>query len=191
MTIATSGLNSTVRRVALVAATLVAAGSAGWLIAGPPHDGTAVVPPGCPSTYVPAATSGGDAAVSDRLPGVRDQLVPMPLPQPRGPVSARICRFQAQDGGYRLQRSAIVEPVRTSSLAALLNTPGRLADDERAGACPPSPGIDVLIFRYTEGLPMQVDVVGGTCGLVRTPTRAETGRQDVVRRVDELLDLQG
>jgi hypothetical protein len=172
---------------------VIAAGAAGWFLAGPPDDAAALVPPACPasadvatgSAAGPAADVVGAVAEPGYLAGVPQQLVPMPLPQPRGPVSVRICRYAGGgDGSYRLSRSVVVEPTRTAALAGLMDkTPGATP----APGCLPGANVDVLVFRYTEGLPLRVEVLGGRCALVRTPARAESGRQDVVRAIDALL----
>jgi hypothetical protein len=168
-----------------VASAVLAAAAVGLVLAGPPADGTAVVPPNCPVSFDPAQLGAPGYRAGD--PG---QLVPMPLPEPRGPVSVRICRFEERDGRYELRGSVVVDPVRTAALAGMMNErPGAevLTDDPAGPPVEPWKRIDVLIFRYTEGLPLRVDVLGGESAHARTSARAETGRQDVVLAVDELV----
>lgn len=164
-------------------AAVLAAAVVGWVLAGPPADGTAVVPPACPVSFDPAQPGAPGYHAGD--PG---QLVPMPLPEPRGPVSARICRYEERAGRYELRRSVVVDPVRTATLAGMMNErQQRSLDSFGSSGCPPTVGPDVLIFRYREGRPLRVDVLGGNSAQVRTSARTELGRQDVVLAVDELV----
>jgi len=183
------GRGGLVRRFTLPAASTAVVATAtvlGWVFAGPPADSAAVVPPGCPASFDPA-----DAAPAPGYQaGVSGQLVPMVLPEPRGPVSARICRFEAPGGsGTRsaLQRSTVVDPVGTAALAALMNEGLGGSPLGGSSACQPGTGPDVVIFRYKAGPPVRVDVLGGDSAHVRTSARTEFGRQDVVQAVDRLV----
>lgn len=167
---------------------VVGAAAAGWHLAGPPGDATAPVPAQCPAVDPVAVPVRADQGA-----GVSDRLVPMPLPQPRGPVSVRVCAYAEHGSGYTLRTSAVVEPVRTAVLAGLLNrTPGPVVTDvARRAECTPGREVAVLVFRYTQGPGQQVDVLGGDCALVRTPARTERDRQDVVRAVNGVLARSG
>jgi hypothetical protein len=179
----------------LAAALTVVAGVAGWVLAGPPSDATAITPPGCPASYRPEPFDGG--ATADR-PGATDRLVPVG-PVSVGPVSVRVCGYAAVSGvpGARPAGSLVLDPTRTAELAALLdprtdpqNAPKvvvRLADPQQQAACRPGASPALLVFRYKVGRPLTVAVDDGTCALAATASRAELGRADVVRRVGELL----
>lgn len=162
------------------------AGATGWLLAGPPSDELAAVPPPCPEALDAQASPGW----AGRSPGAEDRLVPMPLPEPRGPVSARACAYSRGSGpGYGLRRSVAVDPARTAALAGLLNrTAGQQASSGSPLArCRPGEDVAVLVFRYWKGPEQLVEVRGGECAVVATAARVETGRRDVVERVREVL----
>jgi hypothetical protein len=175
---------------------VVVAAVAGWVLAGPPDDAAAVVPPACPTSVATGVTP-VDPGFG---PGVADRLVPMPLPQPRGPVSARICRFVPSSdahAGFVLHRSVVVEPVRTAVLAGVMNTlpsvavvsgssSGSSSAAGTAAGCRVPGEIDALLFRYSAGAPVRVDVSADQ-GWARSSMRAEGGRADVVRAVDDLI----
>jgi hypothetical protein len=159
---------------------VVGAGVAGWQVAGAPADGAGTVPPPCP----PALTA--DRLAAGRG-GVPDRIVPVPLPQPRGPVAVRICRYGSSSSGTPLQRSVALDPPRTARVAGVLNTPpaGVVAGAVRPADCPDGGPVTLLAFRYTQGPPLVVEVDGGGCSLVSTSARVERGRADVVGLLDQ------
>jgi len=183
-----------VRRAAgAVAAALVVAGSAliGWRVAGAPPDGAGTVPPSCPV-----------ALAADRLTtgrgGVADRLVPVPLPQPRGPVAVRICVYPSGRPGVAPVRQVTLDPPRTAELAGVLNTPpsppslptspaAATAAAARPADCPPGGPVTLLLFRYTQGKPLVAELDAGACALVSTSARVERGRTDVVDLVARAL----
>jgi hypothetical protein len=193
----TRGAVAVAGRLAGVVAVLGIAGVVGWQVAGPPWSGAAVVPPACPAAPSSSGTSSGTSSstlgatsgAASGSTGAADQLVPMPLPEPRGPVSVRVCGYVPRSGGYALEREVVLDPTRTAALAALVDEhPGAVVPGARRPArCGATGPIVVLAFRYTQGPPVFVDVVGGDCGLVATAARVETGRQDVVRRLAEIM----
>lgn len=154
-----------------------AAGAAGWWWAGPPADGGGTVPPDCPTTLASSVLATGRGGVSDRL-------VPVPLPQPRGPVAVRLCRYPTT--GAALLSGAVLDPPRTAELAGVMNTPGpgAVTVTARPPDCAADGPVTLLLFRYTQGDPLVAEVGGGGCALVTTSARIERGRSDVVRLVD-------
>jgi hypothetical protein len=165
-------------------AVVVVAGAAGLLWAGDPVDGAGTVPPPCPAALPAAADRFADTR--DAEPG---RLVPYPLPQPRGPVAVRLCRYASATAGAALERSTALDPPRTARLAGVLDTPGpdAVAGTDRPAFCAPSGPITVLLFRYTAGAGFVVDVEAGPCALVSTPQRVERNRDDVRELVDAAL----
>ncbi|HEY6796627.1 MAG TPA: hypothetical protein VI248_18290 [Kineosporiaceae bacterium] len=164
---------------AVVALAAGVAGTAGWVIAGSPQDGAGTVPPACPATLPATPLAAGRGGVGDRL-------VPVPLPQPRGPVAVRICGYPAAAAGARLHRSAVLDPPRTAELAGIMNTPARSEEVPGGGRpvdCPDAGPVTLLLFRYTQGPPLVAEVDAGSCGLVSTSARTERGRADVVQIV--------
>jgi hypothetical protein len=116
----------------------------------------------------------------------------MPLPQPRGPVAARVCGYRSGDGRYLLDRHALLDPTRTAALAGRLNgVPGEELTAAERSACAPGERPAALVFRYTAGDSALVEVWGGSCGLVATSARAERGRGDIVKAVVEALAVAG
>jgi hypothetical protein len=162
------------------AAVTALAGVTGWLVAGPPADGAGTVPPPCPASLPadPLALGRG---------GVADRLVPVPLPQPRGPVAVRICSYPAGAAGTAPYRSAVLDPPRTAELAGVLNDSGpgvattAVTGRPRPPGCPSGGPVILLLFRYTQGEPLVAMVDGGLCALVSTSARAEAGRVDVTQ----------
>jgi hypothetical protein len=164
---------------------VASAAAAGWVWAGPPADGTAIVPPSCP-VRVPAAF--GTPVVGDAGTAVADRLVPV------GPVSVRVCGYAS--GGAAVVTQRVLDPTRTAALAGTLDTPppGAAVDgaggpdraqQQRARCAGASPA--VLVFRYKQAPTLLVTVAGGGCRLVSTSARGETGRDDVVREVARIL----
>ena len=174
---------SRVARVVAPVSAVVLAGAAGWVLAGAPADGAGTVPPACPPALVGPAVLAAPAP-GDRS-GVPDRLVPVPLPQPRGPVSVRLCAYAAD--GAPLGRQATLDPPRTGELAGVMNTPGAgaVAVTARPAGCAGGP-VTLLLFRYTQGEPL-VARLDGACDLVSTSARAERGRADVAGRVRAAL----
>jgi hypothetical protein len=169
------------RTSAAAALAVVLAGAAGWVIAGPPRDGAGTVPPACPVVLPaqPLATGRG---------GVGDRLVPVPLPQPRGPVAVRICAYPAAAPGTPLRRSAALDPPRTAELAGVMNTPDRPGPGAVGPPdCPGAGPVTLLLFRYTQGAPLVAQVDAGCGAVVSTSARIERGRTDVVRIVAHSL----
>jgi hypothetical protein len=166
-------------------------GAVGWLLAGPPSPATAVVPPACPSS--PRLSGPGDVfELAGFQRGVAGQLVPMTLPQPRGPASVRLCGYH---GGDRLvlDRQRVLDPIWTAWLAGKIDEPAGspVTPPVRPAGCLSGDRPVVLVFRYTQGDPVAVEIPGGPCGLVATGARMETGRDDVVRLVAGLLHEGG
>jgi hypothetical protein len=170
------------------------AGAAGWALAGPPGDATAVTPPSCPPSFargVADAVTAGDP-VADR-PGLIDGLVPA------GPVSARICGYSSVAGAAGPARSRVLDPTWTAELAALLDAraldrmgsgvpgQGRVVDASERARCAPGPAPALLLFRYRQGPALTVALGGGGCAAAWTPARSELDRADVHERVGELL----
>lgn len=187
----------------LVALSVVAvAGTVGWAFAGPPPEGIAMLPPACPAAlsaptpgvWRPAASRIGPAGAGARgyRAAVPDVLVPMPLPQPRGPVTVRVCGYRQDGDRHLVVRERVLDPTRTAVLAGLLNAwpdPVAVTPPVLPEGCEPRAGDDpvVLVFRYTEGDPALVEVVGGPCQIVATSARVDQRRGDVVRFVAEVL----
>ena len=170
-------------RWALVALVVVGAGAAGWQVAGAPPDGAGTVPPSCPAALAADRLAGGRGGVADRI-------VPVPLPQPRGPVAVRICAYPASRPGTAPARQVALDPPRTAELAGVLDTPpsAAVAATARPADCPAGDGpVTLLLFRYTTGEPLVAEVEGGPCALVSTSARVERGRADVVDLVARAL----
>jgi hypothetical protein len=164
------------RAPTIAAALVAAAGAAGWLVAGPPADGAGTVPPSCPATLPARPLDAGRG-------GVPDRLVPVPLPQPRGPVAVRICSYPAATAGTALRRGAALDPPRTAELAGVLDAPvpDVAATPVRPAGCSAAGPVVLLLFRYTQGEPLVAEVDAEPCALVATSARVERGRSDVVR----------
>jgi hypothetical protein len=188
---------------------VIACGAAGYLIAGPPPDSAEITPPPCPATYPGGAGRVGTivaAPGTERAtnPGATDRLVPV-LPLPIGPVSVRLCAYRSPAAGT-VSSSRVLDVPTSAALAALLDIPrpadnppfgtvgtigGPTLDASRATSCRPGPAPAVLMFRYHAADPLLVTVDGGACGVVATRARVEQDRQDVVRRVADLLATSG
>ena len=166
----------------LAAVAVAVAGAAAWRVAGSPPDGAGTAAPACPPSLAAGLLAAGRG-------GVPDRLVPVPLPQPRGPVVVRICSYPSGVPGSPLERSVSLDPPRTAALVGLLDSPPTpvAAAGTRPPDCPATGAVTVLVFRYTGGLPLVAEVDAGPCALVSTSARVERGRADVVRTVAEAL----
>jgi len=166
--------------VAAVAVLLAAAG--GWVVAGRLPARPGPQPPPCPARYAADAVTPVRAAD----PG---KLVPVPLPQPRGPFTVRLCAYPSTVPGVALRDQVLLDATRTAELSGVLDVPDAVAvppADRRPGGCAAGP-VTLLLFQYIEGDPFVAEVDGGPCALVTTPARIERDRADAVRLVEDAL----
>jgi len=163
--------------VAAVAVLLAAAG--GWVVAGRLPARPGPQPPPCPARYAADAVTPVRAAD----PG---KLVPVPLPQPRGPFTVRLCAYPSTAPGAALGDQVLLDATRTAELSGVMDVPEAVAlqPARRPADCPAGPAT-LLLFQYIEGDPFTAEVDGGPCALVTTPARVERNRADVVRLVED------
>jgi len=169
-------------RVSAAALAVLLAAAGGWVVAGRLPARPGPQPPPCPARYAADAVTPVRAAD----PG---KLVPVPLPQPRGPFTVRLCAYPSTAPGVALRDQVLLDATRTAELSGVLDVPDAVAvqpADRRPAGCAAGPAT-LLIFQYIEGDPFVAEVDGGPCALVTTPARIERNRADVVRLVEDAL----
>jgi hypothetical protein len=161
--------------VGAAVALVIGTGAASWWLAGSLGDVPDLAPPACPASVASIGSSG--------RAGDPDRLVAVPQPEPRGPITSRLCEYPA-DRAAGPVRQVVLDPPRTTALAGVLNAAGTAsAQGRRPDGCPAGSTVTLAVFRYTAGPPLFVEVYGGPCALIASTARVELGRVDAVRWV--------